>query len=407
MTVTTWERCIRLKEPLKTKPFLVFAGLAVLGLLLGLYRELAGLGYVTGLNDGYSWGLFKNWNVTALTAFGSGGYAVAVLAWIYNERKFHPIMRTAVLTSLLGYGTGMVALGFDVGRPWNFIWLADPHTWNHYSVLWEVAVCMTSYFLLALDVENMPPFLEKIYRQDDPAMKSIALRIFHLLQKAFPFVIALAFVLPSMHQSSLGELMYLAGPRVHPLWQTPLLPLLYLMMAYILGFACVLLVLVLSSYAWRLGWDGEVLGRLALWMAWTAVVWAGFRFGDLAYRGALGLALTFDRFSIYFLVETALILVPALVLLSKAQREAPGSLFRWTFVMALGGLLYRFTPTTLAFSPLGDYRYFPSVFEILMSVGFTALAVAAFLYAVKTFAILPASQGKIVAEEAIKPFDTL
>jgi Ni/Fe-hydrogenase subunit HybB-like protein len=403
----TWERCIRLKEPLKTRPFLIFAGLAALGLLLGLYRELTGLGYVTGLNDGYSWGLFKNWNVTALTALGSGGYAVAVLAWIFNEKKFHPIMRTAVLTSLLGYGTGMLALGFDVGRPWNFVWLADPRTWNHYSVLWEVAVCMTAYFMLALDVENMPPFLEKMYRSGDPAKKEKAMKVFSFMQKTFPFGIALAFVLPSMHQSSLGSLMYLAGPRVNALWQTPMLPLLYLLMAYILGFACVLLVLALSAYAWNLGWDAAIMGRLAQVTSWATLVWLVVRFGDLAYRGVLRQAVTFDKFSMYFLLETVLIALPALMLLSKAQREAPGALFRWTFLLALGGLLYRFTPTTLAFSPLGDYHYFPSTAEIFMSIGFTALAVAVFLYAVKTFAILPASEGKIAAEEAMRPFDTL
>jgi Ni/Fe-hydrogenase subunit HybB-like protein len=402
-----WERCIRLKEPLKTKPFLIFAGLAGLGLLLGLYREVTGLGYVTGLNDGYSWGLFKNWNVTALTALGSGGYAVAVLAWIFNEKRFHPIMRTAVLTSLVGYGTGMLALGFDVGRPWNFVWLADPRTWNHYSVLWEVAVCMTAYFMLALDAENMPPFLEKLYRSDDPKKREKAIKIFRFMQKTFPFGIALAFVLPSMHQSSLGSLMYLAGTRVHPLWQTAWLPLLYLVMAYILGFACVLLVLALSSYAWDLGWDADILGRLAQVMSWTSLVWITVRIGDLVHRGVLGMAFAFDKFSLYFLLETALVLLPALMLLSKAQREAPGSLFRLTFLTALGGLFYRFTPTTLAFSPLGDYRYFPSVAEIFMSIGFTALAVAVFLFAVKTFAILPASQGKIAAEEAMRPFDTL
>jgi Ni/Fe-hydrogenase subunit HybB-like protein len=402
-----WERCIRLKEPLKTKPFLVVVALSVIGLLLGLYREVTGLGYVTGLNDGYSWGLFKNWNVTALTALGSGGYAVAVLAWIFNEKRFHPIMRTAVLTSLVGYGTGMLALGFDVGRPWNFVWLADPRTWNHYSVLWEVAVCMTAYFMLALDVENMPPFLEKLYRSEDPKKKDKAMKIFRFMQKTFPFGIALAFVLPSMHQSSLGSLMYLAGTRVHPLWQTALLPLLYLLMAYILGFACVLLVLALSSYVWDLGWDADILGRLAQVMSWTSLVWIAIRFGDLVQRGVLGMAFALDKFSLYFLLETALVLLPALMLLSKAQREGAGSLFRLTFLTALGGLFYRFTPTTLAFSPLGDYRYFPSVAEIFMSIGFTALAVAVFLFAVKTFAILPASQGKIAAEEAMRPFDTL
>ena len=402
-----WERCIRLKEPLKTKPFLIVVALSAVGLLLGLYREVTGLGYVTGLNDGYSWGLFKNWNVTALTALGSGGYAVAVLAWIFNEKRFHPIMRTAVLTSLVGYGTGMLALGFDVGRPWNFVWLADPRTWNHYSVLWEVAVCMTAYFMLALDVENMPPFLEKLYRSDDPKKKERAMKIFQFMQKTFPFGIALAFVLPSMHQSSLGSLMYLAGTRVHPLWQTAWLPLLYLVMAYILGFACVLLVLALSSYAWDLGWDADILGRLAQVMSWTSLVWIAIRIGDLINRGVVGMAFSFDKFSLYFLLETALVLLPALMLLSKTQREAPGSLFRLTFLIALGGLFYRFTPTTLAFSPLGDYRYFPSVAEIFMSIGFTALAVAVFLFAVKTFAILPASQGKIAAEEAMRPFDTL
>ncbi len=403
----TWQKCIRLKEPLLTKPFYLFAGLAALALLLGLFREFTGLGYVTNLNDGYSWGLFKNWNVTALTALGSGGYAVAVLAWIFNERRFHPILRTAVLTSLLGYGTGMLALGFDVGRPWNFIRLNDPRNWNMHSVLLEVAVCMTAYAILALDVENMPPFLERMYRSSDPQRRERALKIFNFMQKTFPFGIALAFVLPSMHQSSLGSLMYLAGNRVNAIWQTPMLPLLYLVMAYILGFACVLLVLILSSYAWDLGRDRAILSKLASIMSWTTLVWLVLQFADLIYRGILPQAFAFDKYSITFLAETVLLLIPAVALRSAAIRVNPKSLFRMTFLLALGGLLYRFTPTTIAFNPLGDYRYFPSVTEILMSIGFTSLAVAIFLYAVKKFAILPASAGKIAAEAAMAPFDTL
>ncbi|HEY4979400.1 MAG TPA: Ni/Fe-hydrogenase cytochrome b subunit [Candidatus Acidoferrum sp.] len=403
----TWQKCIRLKEPLLTKPFYVFAGLAAVALLLGLFRELTGLGYVTGLNDGYSWGLFKNWNVTALTALGSGGYAVAVMAWIFNERKFHPILRTAVLTSLLGYGTGMLALGVDVGRPWNFIHMNNPRNWNPHSVLLEVAVCMTAYALLALDMENMPPFLERIYRGSDPQKSARALKFFNFMQKTFPFGIALAFVLPSMHQSSLGSLMYLAGNRVNTLWQTPRLPLLYLLMAYILGFACVLLVLLLSSYAWDLGRDSVILGKLASVMSWMTLVWLAIQFIDLGYRGVVGQLLIFNRYSVCFLTETILLLIPAIALRSASVRATAGSLFRMTFLLTLGGLLYRFTPTTIAFNPLGDYRYFPSVAEILMSIGFTSIAVVIFLFAVKKFAILPASAGKIAAEAAMPPFDTL
>ena len=402
-----WEKCIRLKEPLVTRPFKALLGLAGFAMLLGILREVSGLGYVTGLNDGYAWGLFKNWNVTALTALGSGGYAVAVMAWIFNDRKFHPVMRTAVLTSLVGYGTGMLALGFDVGRPWNFIHILNPKTWNHHSVLLEVAVCMTAYVILALNFENMPPFLERMYKSGDPERSERALKIFHYMQKSFPFWIALAFVLPSMHQSSLGSLMFLAGDRVHPLWQTARLPLLYLVMAYILGFACVLLVLILSTYVWKLGWDAAILGRLAVVMSWLTLWWLVIQFIDLAYRGVFEQAFTFDRYSIVFLVQTILLLVPAQALQIEAVRSKPGNLFRLTLVLILGGLLYRFTPTSIAFIPLGNYTYFPSVIEILMSVGFTALAVVIFLFAVKRFAILPASRGKIAAEAAIRPFDTL
>lgn len=182
-----WRRCVRLNEPLFTTPFIVFASLAALAFLLGLFREFTGLGYVTGLNDGYSWGLFKNWNVTALTALGSGGYAVAVLTWLLNQQKFHPIMRTALLTSFVGYGTGMIALGFDVGRPWNFLRFSDLRNWNPHSTLMEVAVCMTAYVILALDVENMPPFLERLYQSPDPKKNQLAIKIFHSIRAIFPF----------------------------------------------------------------------------------------------------------------------------------------------------------------------------------------------------------------------------
>jgi len=402
-----WQRCVRLNEPLVTKPFILFASLAALAFLLGFFREVTGLGYVTGLNDGYTWGLFKNWNVTALTALGSGGYAIAILTWLFNERRFHPIMRTALLTSFLGYGTGMIALGFDVGRPWNFLHFNNPRNWNPHSVLMEVAVCMTAYVIFALDVENMPPFLERLYTSGDPQKSQFAMKVFYAIRATFPFFVALAFLLPSMHQSSLGGLMFLAGQRVHPLWQTPRIPLLYLVMAYILGLACVLMVLLLSSMVWKLGWDLDILERLTMLMGRITVVWLVIQFVDLAYRGALHLAFTFDYFSVWFLIQTLLLLIPALLLWLRPLRTQPGTLFLLTFILAIGGVIYRFTPTTIAYFPLGDYKYFPSVTEILMSVGFTSFAVTLFLIAVKRFAILPAPAGPVTAGAAVQPFDTL
>ena len=39
-----------------------------------------------------------------------------------------------------------------------------------------------------------------------------------LVDKAMPFILALGLLLPTMHQSSLGTMMLLPGPRLHPLW---------------------------------------------------------------------------------------------------------------------------------------------------------------------------------------------
>ena len=52
-----------------------------------------------------------------------------------------------------------------------------------------------------------------------------------------------------MHQSSLGSLMMLAGPKLHPLWLTGWLPLLFLMTCLAMGYAIVVFESVFSSIA--------------------------------------------------------------------------------------------------------------------------------------------------------------
>jgi Ni/Fe-hydrogenase subunit HybB-like protein len=68
-------------------------------------------------------------------------------------------------------------------------------------------------------------------------------------------------------------------------------------------------------------------------------------------------------------------------------------MFHAHVVAAIGGMLYRFNPTTLAFQPKPGALYFPTPIELLISVGFVSLAVAGFMVAAKVFAILPGSLG--------------
>jgi hypothetical protein len=57
---------------------------------------------------------------------------------------------------------------------------------------------------------------------------------------------------------------------------------------------------------------------------------------------------------------------------------------------SVGGMVYRFSPTTLAFRPNPEALYFPATIEILVSLGFISLGIVGFLIAVKRLAILPA-----------------
>jgi Ni/Fe-hydrogenase subunit HybB-like protein len=383
---------LEISGPLLTPSFWLMVVLAAIGLALCAFREVAGLHAVTALNDGYSWGLFKNFNVTTLTALGSGGYALALLTYVCNQGKYHPIMRTALLTSILAYTVGMIALAVDIGRPWNLFFMADPWVWNPHSILFEVAFCMTAYVMIALDFENLAPLLERFQDENMPKLvRDVAGYAKRFVKTAYPYGVALALALPTMHQSSLGSLMLLGGTRVHPLWQTSLLPLLYVIMAFILGIAFVELVLMASCAVWRRPIDRYMLASLSDIVSWATVVWLVVRFSDITYRGQWGAALALDFYSVVFLAESLLIAVPALMLRSKPLRQDPSRAFAMLGVLALGGLLYRYTPTTIAFRPGVGYHYFPSVPELLISIGFIALAMIGYLFTVKHFAILPAT----------------
>ena len=76
-----------------------------------------------------------------------------------------------------------------------------------------------------------------------------------------------------------------------------------------------------------------------------AVAFVVVRYADIAYRGQLGAAFTFDFFSILFHIENFSLLIPAAVLLDRSRRETPRTAFLSAIVVGLGAMLYRFVPT--------------------------------------------------------------
>jgi Ni/Fe-hydrogenase subunit HybB-like protein len=377
------------REPLITTSLLFFAAWAVVGLALALARFLSPLGPFSGMNDAYAWGIWKSFNVMTLTALGSGPLAVGMAAWVFNRRKLHVIMRTALLSGFLFYATGLIALGFDVGRAWNFYNVLFPWRWNEHSAMLEVAVCMPLYCAIFLGFENLPMILERFYYTGTPQTKALLVRVAPTIRRLYPFMITGAYVLPLMHQSSLGALLLLAGDKIDPIWQSPALPLLYVLAAAVcgLGFTTFLLLLSCLRYSRRL--DLDVLGELGNLLSVICFLFLAVQFTDLISRGQLRRAFAFNEMSLWFLAETALILIPAVALRSRTARETPRRLLLLAISACLGGLLFRFIPTTVAFAPARQATYFPTAPELLMTIGYMSAGVVAFGVAVRYFAVLP------------------
>src|SRR5512136_3413859 len=145
-----------------TKPFFTFGTLTLLifmgvGFAFGITRMLLGLGTVTNLDNSNPWGIWIAFDVACGVALAAGGFTTAALVDIFGRRKYHALLRPAILTAFLGYLWVAIALSFDLGRYWN-IW-RPIFWWQGNSVLFEVGMCVT-FYLIVLSVEMSPPVLE-------------------------------------------------------------------------------------------------------------------------------------------------------------------------------------------------------------------------------------------------------
>jgi Ni/Fe-hydrogenase subunit HybB-like protein len=346
------------------------------------------------MNDGYPFGLWIAFDVVTGTALACGGYAVAIVLYILNKGKYHPFIRPAILTSALGYSIGAISVIIDVGRPW-IVWKVPTFAWawNLNSALLEVALCIMAY-VVVLWIELSPAFFEKWRQSRKERLARFAAASHDFLEKSLIWIIALGLLLPTMHQSSLGSMMLLAGSKLHGLWNTAFLPSLFLVGCVTMGYGVVVMESALSSIAFKRKPETAMLRslfRAAVLCIWLFLV---IRFVDLALTGRLGLALQLDAYGVMFWLETLLLLVPAVAYhLSPQKRGNLGSLFRWAFMLVAAGALYRFDTYLVAFNPGDNWAYFPAVPEQLVTIGLVALEVMAYIAIVKRFPILAGDAG--------------
>ncbi|HLE89023.1 MAG TPA: Ni/Fe-hydrogenase cytochrome b subunit [Candidatus Limnocylindria bacterium] len=380
--------------PLFTRPFKVLAAFVALGIGVVVWRLVVGLGPTTALSDGYPWGLWISFDVLVGTALGCGGYAVAILVYVLNKGKYHALVRPAILTSALGYSLAGFAIVIDVGRWWN-LWKV-PVAWKLYnlsSVLLEVALCIMAY-VAVLWIELSPMFLERLQESGPPRIRQMAGRVKGFLEKALLWIIALGLLLPTMHQSSLGALFLIAVTKLHPLWLTPWLPLLFLISVVGMGYAVVVFESTLATHFLRRRQEIEMLSGLSVAVVITTALYLFVRLYDLAYQEHLALAFSADLYAAFFWLEMALFVAPMVILASRRRRSNPGWLFFGAMLMLLAGGLYRFDTSLIAYNPGAQWSYFPSVPELLVTLGFLSLEIMAYVYLIKRFPILAGGTAK-------------
>lgn len=375
------------------------------GLLAMLFRFIFGLGATTNLDDHVPWGLWKIFNMVGGAALATSGFTIGFLGHVLHIKPFDRLVKPAILVAFLGYGSSLFALLFDIGLPWRF-W--HPFVfWNPHSFLFEVFWCVSFYFLVTF-FELSPSLLERTRMT----------RLQHSLKKAAPWLVVIGITLSSLHHTSLGSLFLVTPQRLHVLWYSPMISLLFIISA--MGGGMMLLGLIKLLYHWwytpgelivgiqrkqsmvcatdpESATDGEPASAsplrevraLAIAGSVVLTLYLILKLADLLLRPEASSALFEGTWESWLFLSEMLIatVLPIGLIFSQRVRHSANGL---AFVCGLGasGLaLNRMNVGIFGYFRDAGEVYFPSLIEWAITVGVLAMAGLAFFFIVEQFSI--------------------
>ena len=339
------------------------------GAFAAFTRWTKGLGASTNLTDAYPWGIWIGFDILCGVGLAAGGFAITGAVYILHLEKYRPIVRPTVLTAFLGYVLVVVGLMFDLGRPWN-IWHAIV-MWNPHSVMFEVAWCVMLYTTV-LALEFSPIVFEKLHwKVAKNTIKSITVPL-----------VGLGFILSTLHQSSLGTLYLILPTKLHPLWYSPILPVLFWLSAISAGLAMVIFESGMSARAFGRKLEFDLLQSIGKAMGVLLGLTLLVRFGDLAWSGSLGFAFVFSGRGAFeagmFWLEIALFLAPFVLVLIPRVRRAPQALFACAATVVGGFLVNRLNVSMTGIAASSGVNYMPSWMEVAITISIVALGMVLF-----------------------------
>jgi Ni/Fe-hydrogenase subunit HybB-like protein len=202
-----------------------------------------------------------------------------------------------------------------------------------------------------------------------------------------------------MHQSGLGSLMLIAPTKVHPLWYTPILPLLFLMSAIAVGFPMVVFETTIATGSMKLHDEMKVLGPLTRFTIFLLGLYMALKIGDMIARGSYVYLFDGSVQSRAFLVEMIFgVILPWFMLLSPGVRQSS----RWLFIacaLVVGGVaLNRINVFLVSFNPpYTQQSYFPSIGEIAITTGLIASIIFFYRLAVTYLPVLSTRRKEVTS----------
>jgi len=362
----------------------VMAVILIIGIPVMLYRIFFGLGPSTNLSDYNPWGLWIGFDMLAGIAVASGGFCIATAVHVLGLKEYQSMVRPALVGGTLGYFFAVVGLMFDLGRYYRLYYpfFVSP---GPNSILFLVALSVALY-LHCQFFEWCPAMFEWLNWR----------KLRKWWVKGTLGLTIAGVLLTTGHQSALGALFLLMPSKLHPLWYSEYVSLLFFVSAIYGGITMVIIESMISHrvFADQIhGADPAHFDALTLGLgkAGAVVLFAYFflKVLDLAHGNKWSLLNT--PYGYWHLVEVlGFVGVPALVMIYAIQNSNATMVRGAAIAAAVGVLLNRVNITIVAFNWLlpWEYRYVPSWMEVTITVTIIATGLMLFRFIVNRMPIL-------------------
>jgi Ni/Fe-hydrogenase subunit HybB-like protein len=365
-------------------PFnVISAPVILLGLILLVIRFTKGLGAVTNLSQDYPWGFWIGFDVVTGVAFAGGAYVITFTVYVMKREKYHPIVRATVLNGFLAYVFYAGALVLDVGRPWNMVNPILGNSFGYSSVLFLVAWHFLLY-MIAEFVEFSPVVAEWLGWK----------RVRRFLGGLTLGAVIIGITLSCLHQSGLGALFLMAKSKIHPLWYSEFIPILFLVSSIFAGLSMIILEGTISHRVFKDQIDPEKHGsfdEIVLGLAkGAAIAMFVYLFLKLLVlvHGKQWTYLTEPWGAWYLLEVVGFVAVPAYMFVTAVKHKSVGVVRAAAIITLIGIMLNRLNISIIAFNWNIPARYFPSWMEIEITLMIVFAEIWVFRWVVNRMPVL-------------------